>query len=204
MKRRLALNFKDTRDSDLYVVAYRVYTKMIENENFPDPGMLIIELGEINQQFQSAMTEAAFGDRVKLAIKNDVRVLLIKKLKKVGEFVQNEADGAETILFSSGFPLIRPLEEIYLGSPDDFKILPGAKPGEIIMKIRAVRGARSYQYEWTPAPVGPESKWEIITDTRCKKTISGLPLGVNYCFRMAVVGSRSKVIYTDILSRYIS
>lgn len=204
MKRRLALNFKGTRDADLYVVAYRVYDKMIDNENFSDPGMLIIELGEINQQFQSAMTEAAYGDRVKLSIKNDVRVLLIKKLKKIGSFVQNEADGAETILFSSGFPLVKPLEEIYLGSPDDFKILPGSKPGEIIMKIRAVRGARSYQYEWTPAPAGPESKWESVTDTRCKKVISGLPLGVNYCFRMAVVGSRSKVIYTEVLSRYIS
>jgi hypothetical protein len=204
MKRRLALNFKGTRDADLYVVAYRVYERMIINDNFPDPGMLIIELGELNQQFQSAMTEAAYGDRVKLSIKNDVRALLVKKLKKVGEFVQNEADGAETILFSSGFPLIKPLEEIYLGAPGDFKIQPGKNPGEIIMKMRAVRGARSYQYEWTPAPVGPDSKWEIITDTRCKKTISGLPLGVNYCFRMAVIGSRSKVIYTEVLSRYIS
>ena len=49
MKRRLALNFKETRDSELYVVAYRVYDKMMGNENFSDPGMLIIELGEINK-----------------------------------------------------------------------------------------------------------------------------------------------------------
>lgn len=150
------------------------------------------------------MTDAAFGDRVKLAIKNDVRALLIKKLKKIGEFVQNEADGAETLLYSSGFPLVKPLDEIRLGTPEDFIIMPGSNPGEIIMKIRAVKGARSYQYEWTPAPVGPDSKWKVVTDTRCKKTISGLPLGVNYCFRMAVVGSRSKIIYTNILSRYIS
>jgi hypothetical protein len=204
MKRRLALNFKETRDADLYIVACRVYSKMIENENFPEPGMLIIELGEITKQFENAMSEAAFGDRVKIAIRNDVRALLIKKLKKVGEFVQNEANGAETLLFSSGFPIIKPLEEIYLRSPGDFKIMPGPKPGEIIMKVRAVKGARSYQYEWTPAPAGPDSKWETITDTRCKKVISGLPLGVNYCFRMAVVGARSRVVYTEVLSRYIS
>lgn len=204
MERRLGLNFKETKDADLYVVAYRVYTKMIENDNFPDPGMHIIELGELMKQFETAMSEAGSGDRVKISIRNDVRELLVKKLKRIGEFVQNEANGAEALLYSSGFSLVKHWDEIYLHSPGEFKILPGPNPGEIIMKVRAVKGARSYQYEWTPAPASPESKWESITDTRCKKTISGLPLGVNYCFRMAVVGARSRVIYTEVLSRYIS
>jgi hypothetical protein len=204
MKRRLALNFKETKDGELNLVAMQVWTSMTDNEYFSDPGMLIIELREISKQFEKAMFDAALGDREKISIKNDVRVLLIKKLKQVGEFVKSEANGAETPLFSSGFPLIKSLSEITLRNPVDFKILPGPKPGEIIMKVRGVKGARSYIYQWTPFPVTRESVWESLFDTCCKKVISGLPLGINYCFRMAAVGTRNQIVYTQVLSRYIS
>lgn len=204
MKKRLALSFKETNDSSLIMVGFRVHSSMTENEYFPDPGMLIIELLELTNQFNSTVVDAGLGDRGKISIKNDVRALLIKKLKKVGEFVQEHANGGETALLSSGFPLVKPLDEIQLKDPRDFKILPGPHPGEIIMKVRGVKGAKSYIFQWTPAPVTPESIWETAYDTRCKRVISGLPLGINYCFRMAAVGSHNQIIYTRVLSRYIS
>lgn len=204
MKKRLALSFKETNDSSLVMVGMGVHSSMTGNEYFPDPGMLIIELGELTNQFNSAVADAGLGDRAKISIKNDIRALLIKKLKKVGEFVQEHAKGAETPLLSSGFPLIKPLDEIHLKDPRDFKILPGPNPGEIIMKVRGVKGARSYIYQWTPAPVTADSIWETSYDTKCKKVISGLPLGINYCFRMAAVGAHNQIIYTRVLSRYIS
>jgi hypothetical protein len=204
MKKRLALGFKETVDSSLIMVGLRVHSNMNENEYFPDPGMLIIELGELTNQFNSAVAEAALGDRQKISVKNDLRALLIKKLKKIGEFVQEHANGSETALLSSGFPIVKPLDEIQLKDPRDFKILPGPNPGEIIMKISGVKGAKSYIYQWTPAPVTAESIWETAYDTRCKRIISGLPLGINYCFRMAAVGAHNQIIYTRVLSRYIS
>ncbi|OQP59744.1 hypothetical protein A3860_36305 [Niastella vici] len=184
--------------------AFTVWQQMSGNENFPDPGMMIIDLWETGKHFQKTMTEAGLGDREKIAIKNNVRALLIKKLKQVGAFVETEANGNEYLLLTSGFSLIRPQDEITLKPPKDFKILPGSSPGEIIMKVRAVKGARSYLYQWTPAPVTPESVWQSIIDTRSKKVISGLPLGVNYSFRMAVIGARNQIVYTQVLSRYVS
>lgn len=204
MKRRLALNFKGVKDADIWMLAHHVFTKMNGNEKFPDPGMLIIELGEITRQFHEAMQDASLGDRLKIAIKNDVRALLVKKLKQVGEFVNTHSNENEYLLWSSGFDLIKPVGEIKLKNPSDFQILPGPQPGEITMKIRGIKGARSYLYQWTPAPVTPQSVWQSIADTRCKKVISGLPLGINYCFRMAAVGARNQVVYTQVLSRYIS
>ncbi|MFL5745526.1 MAG: hypothetical protein ACJ751_12725 [Niastella sp.] len=72
------------------------------------------------------------------------------------------------------------------------------------MQISRVKGARSYLYQWTPNPVTSESIWQSIPGTRCKKTIKSLPLGVNYAFRMVAIGSRNQLLYTNILSRYIS
>jgi hypothetical protein len=204
MKRKLSLNFKETRDSDLGMLAFIVAEKMTGNEHFPDPGMLIIELREIGNQFRQAVADAGSRDLVKVAIKNDLRVLCIKKLKLVGEFVLTHAADKEHPLITSGFTLIRSEDEIILKSPENFKIMPGRNPGEMILKVRRVKGARSYLYQWTPAPLTKESIWESIADTRCKKVISKLPLGVNCLFRMAAVGSRNQIVYTQPLSRYVS
>lgn len=204
MKKKLSLNFKETTDSDLAQLAFAVAEGMNDNEHFPDPDMLIIELREIGNQFLHAVADAKSRDLEKIAIKNDLRVLAIKKLKQVGEFVLTHSAGRELPLITSGFTLIKPVGEIILKSPEDFKIMPGRNPGEMILKVRRVRGARSYLYQWTPAPLTKESVWESIADTRCKKVISKLPLGVNYLFRMAAVGSRNQIIYTQPLSRYVS
>jgi len=204
MKRIISLDFKETKDPDLNIIAYGVADRMTGNENFPDPGMMVIELKELSNQFNQALAETGLRDMVKIAIKNDIRELLIKKLKEVGKFVLTESKGAQTPLISSGFPLIKPVDEVILNTPANFKIIPGDKPGEIIMKISRVKGARSYLYQWAPDPVTTKSVWESIADTRCKKVIKGLPLGVNYCFRMAAIGSRNQIIYTKVLSRYIS
>lgn len=204
MKKKLALNFIETSDSDLHIMAARVAKCMAGNEHFSDPGMLIIEINETNTQYIKALAESGLGDREKVAIKNDLRALLIKKLKQIAEFVQSQANGRELALVSSGFSLIKPTGEMVLNTPVDFQITPGPKPGEMILKVRRVVGARSYLYQWTPAPITPESVWHSIADTRCKKVISGLPLGINYCFRMAAVGARNQIVYTGVLSRYIS
>src|SRR5689334_20365026 len=204
MKRKLALNFKETKDSDLYGLADCVVQKMTDNEHFPDPGMLIIELKETKEQFKDAMTDAALKDRLKITYKNNVKVNLIKKLKEVEAFVLTESNGAELPMITSGFSLYKPVDEITLKKPALFRITPGKNPGEMIMQVRRVKGARSYLYQWTPFPITSESVWESAVDTRCKKVISKLPLGVNYCFQMAAVGAHKQILYTDPLYRYIS
>jgi hypothetical protein len=206
MKKKLSLNFKETTDSDLAQQALTVAEWMTGNEHFPDPDMLIIELREIGNQFFKAVADAKSRDLEKIAYKNKLRILAIKRLKQVGEFVLTHSAGSksELPLITSGFTLIKPVDEIILKSPEDFKIMPGPKPGEMILKVSRVRGARSYLYQWTPAPLTNESVWESIADTRCKKVISKLPLGVNYFFRMAAIGSRNQIIYTKPLSRYVS
>lgn len=204
MKKKLALNFLETSDSDLHILASRVASCMTDNEHFSDPGMLIIELNETNRQYIHSLADSGLGDRAKVAMKNDMRALLIKKLKEIAEFVQDQANGSELRLVSSGFPTMKPTGEIVLKEPVDFQILPGPQPGDMILKVRRVIGARSYLYQWTPAPLTSESVWESIADTRCKRVISGLPLGINYFFRMAAVGSRNQIIFTKALSRYVS
>jgi len=114
MKRKLCLNFKETKDSDLAMLAFTVVNNMTGNDHFPDPDMLIIELRETGKQFFDAVADSRSRDLEKIAHKNNLRVILIKKLKEVGEFVKIHAKEAELPLITSGFTLIRPADEIIL------------------------------------------------------------------------------------------
>jgi hypothetical protein len=59
-------------------------------------------------------------------------------------------------------------------------------------------------YQYTRGPVDNETKWETINSTKRKIVLKELPLGVQFFFRMAAIGARNQVVYTDVLTRYIA
>jgi hypothetical protein len=117
------------------------------------------------------------GIMEKVAIKNDLRNLLIGALKQLGQHVALVAKGNVALLLSSGFPLTKSKGETVLSEPQDFKVSAGRNYGEVILKIKRVPGTKSYLYQYTPDPITEASVWKSIIGTRCKKTIKDLPLG---------------------------
>lgn len=203
MKKKLALNFKETRDQDLSLLALSIVDKMTNNEHFPGSGHMVTELKQVQDQFRNALVHARSRDVEKVSHKKDIRLIMIKKMKELGEYVLTAAKNEETPLISSGFPLAKHAGETTIHRPDGFKIMTGANEGEIIMQARRVPGAKSYIYQYTREPLTKESVWETIVDTRCKKIITNLPPGVKFVFRMAAVGPKNQVAFTEALRRYV-
>lgn len=204
MNKKLSLNIRKHKDGELNIYAMYILHSLTDNEHFPDVGPLLEPIRETGDQYQKALYTALNGDIVNISIKNDLREKLIMLLRELGEWIQKRSNGADTPLITSGFLIAKPKDEIQLVEPEDFRILPGKNSGEIIMRVKRVIGAKAYLFQYTPDPLTPESKWEIISCTTCKKTITNLPLGVKYLFRMAAIGPRDQVVYTNILSRYIA
>lgn len=204
MSKRLALNFRKLKDHDLYMLAMMVVHHLADNEYFPDAAPMLPPIRETVEQFNIAMSQAHRGDILKINIKNDYKEKLIPLLRDLGEWIEEKANGAETLLLSSGFPIAKARGEVELQSPAGFRILPGKNNGEIIMKMKRMIGAKAYLFQYAPDPLTDESQWQTIYGTQCKKTITNLPLGVKYLFRMAVIGARDQIVYTSILSRYIA
>jgi hypothetical protein len=204
MKKRLSLNFKDYRDTDLNMVAIDVVFKMTGNENFPDAGSMLDELKDLSNRYFDALSGASLRDMEKVAIKNQLRGHLIRALKQLGLHVTLVAKGNQLLLLSSGFPLTKPKGETVLSDPQEFKVSPGRNYGEVILKVKRVPGARSYLYRYTPDPITEASVWKSIIGTRCKKTIKDLPLGQKIWFQMAAIGPNDQVVYTEPVWRYIS
>jgi hypothetical protein len=204
MSRKLALNFREYNEPDLITIACRVTDKLANNERFPEVKPLLSPIRETAQQLQSAVVDASLGDTLKIIIKNDYKEKLIILLRELGDWIEKHSSGDELTLVSSGFKLAKPRKEISLQNPEEFIIMPGKNMGEIIMQVKRVAGAKAYIYQYTRDPLTDDSKWETINSTKRKIVVKKLPLGVKFFFRMAAIGARNQVVYTETLFRYIA
>lgn len=204
MSRKLALNLRNYKEQDLIAIAMSATIKLTDNDNFPGVEPMLPPIRETAEQFQNAITEASLGDTLKIIIKNDIKEKLIPLLRELGEWVEKKAAGDDAALASSGFLRAKPRSEIALKDPSEFCVLPGKKNGQIIMQVKRVKGAKAYMYQYTRDPLTDESQWETISSTQRKLVISDLPLGVKFLFRMAAIGPRNQIAYTEIMFRYIA
>lgn len=210
MSRKLALNFRNLSDPDLYGMATLVVGKLTNNDNFPDAEPLLPPIRETAGQFLQAMSDASLGDMYHILIKNGLKEKLIGLLRALGEWVEKKSNdidspnGIEAVLCSSGFRMAKPRSEVELQNPTEFCVLPGKRNGQIILQVKRVKGAKAYMYQYTRDPLTDESKWETINSTQRKLVISNLPLGVKFLFRMAAIGPRNQIVYTEIMFRYIA
>ena len=204
MSRKLALNFREYNEPDLITIAYRVTDKLANNERFPEVKLLLSPIRETARQLQSAVIDASLGDTLKIIIKNDYKEKLIILLRELGDWIEKHSSGDELALVSSGFKLAKPRKEISLQNPEEFIIMPGKNNGEIIMQVKRVKGAKAYIYQYTRDPLSDDSKWETINSTKRKIVLKKLPLGIKFLFRMAAIGARNQVVYTETLQRYIA
>jgi hypothetical protein len=204
MKKPLVLSFSRMSDINLQIHAMQVGSSLIDNEFLPAAGEYGKELVELSAQFLKAMSAANLGDLLKISAKNDLRALVIKKLQTAAEYVVETAQGNETTLISSGFDLAKHKGGAPLTTPTAFKVSAGPNNGEIILQVKRIVGAKAYLYQYTADPVTPDSKWETFSSTRCKKTLTNLPLGVKLWFRMAVIGPNEQIVYTEVKSRYVA
>jgi hypothetical protein len=204
MNRKLALSFRKFNENDLVSFALAIVDNLTDNERFPEAKPMLAPILATANQLRLAVTGASLGDSLKIIIKNDLKEKLIVLLREMGDWIEKHSNGDELALISSGFKLAKPRKEISLQNPVEFVIMPGKNNGEIIMQVKRVKGAKAYMYQYTPDPLTDDSKWETINSTRRKIVLTKLPLGVKFLFRMAAIGPRNQVVYTDILQRYIA
>jgi hypothetical protein len=210
MKKAIAMNFRDLPDNELELTAMCIMQNMNDGEFFVDAGQLLKELNKLYKQFAKDRVASSYRDILKISIKNDTKKELIKKLKEVAEYVMAKAAAEEApskkelILIRSAFPLAQHTGKTVLENPKDFAVKPGSKPGEVVLQVTSVKGARSYMYQFTTDPLTPDSQWESVSGTRCRTVLHNLPLGQNCWFCIAAVGPNGQVVYSEKLSRYIS
>lgn len=201
---KINLSFGQYTDSAFGEKAGAIYDGMNESTVFINPVPTMEILYTARLAYAAALEKASSRSKNDVAVKNDARQLLTDLLVELGHYVTLTAKGDLTKLIESRFDLRKNREpKPELQQPQNLQLTNGINPGVLIMSVDAVKSARSYSFEYTPDPIGPDSVWVKIAGTSRKCTITNLETGKRIWARVAAVGVRNQFTYSVMLARTI-
>jgi hypothetical protein len=172
-------------------------TDMTGNSNFPNPPVDMAAFKTAVEAFASLITEALDGSKKVIAQKNKQREAVVKMARLLGRYVEVTSNGDLAIFQTSGFQpastaktTSEPLSEKIR------KIDHGHNSGQIIVWVRKVPKASSYEVRYAPANAPAPVQWTQVGVPQVKTpaTITGLTPATAYVFQARAL---TKDGYTD-------
>lgn len=204
MKNKIVTGFSSLTDAGFLNKAQAINSSMTGNANFPDASPSLAEITTAIQAYSTALTAAVQSrSRNDVAVKNEKRNDLNDLLTSLAGYVNFVADGDKTMLVSSGYDLAKEGDSTPLQKPDNIQVADGINPGELVVSVTAVKGARSYVHQYTQDPVTAESDWTHTTSTSSKYIFKNLDSAKRYWCRVAAVGAYEQVVISDPASRVV-
>lgn len=201
---KILSSFNYGRDGDLVNESGSVIQHMTKNVAlFPNPIPSVAEIIQAKERYEVALYNAKGKDTVMVSIKNDERAVLRALLTRLAEYVTAVAKGDRTILASSGFTLTRVKGEVTTLKPIEKLMVDTETPEQAVLRVKKVKGAKAYVYQYTIGAVGSESQWVSKTITEPLCVISGLQPGIKHSFGVIAVGPGDQSVYSPIVSRFI-
>ena len=193
-------SFSRYRDAELDQKAHFIIDSMTGNAHFPDPVPAIADITTANDEYIAARSAAETGDREAVSIKNQKREALEYLLGKLALYVEATANDDEAILLSSGFSLKKsPTPVGILSKPENFSA-HATEAGMVMLRLKAIHGADSYQYEYR---IAGDPQWIIRVDSKSSLLLTGLQSGSAYEFRVAGIGTNPERVYSNVLQSYV-
>jgi len=176
----------------------RVVEKGLDgNVYFPAPPVDVKTLKADNDTFEQVLAAAADGGRTAVAAKNKQRKVVIKNLRLNGRYVEEISDADPAKFATSGFvPLSRTRTAPAPLSPHIRAIVHGSISGQLIVKMKRVAGAISYDLRYGAQVNGTVANWtiQLVTGVQAPITLNNLTPGTLYAFSVRAI---EKAGYSD-------
>jgi len=193
----VCISFSKFTDVNFLKKGEFIYSSLNGNPLYVTLALLLPILKTALEKYAIDLAAAATSDRVAVAQKNKSYSELLVVLKELGLAVMAEAKGDETMLVSSGFTLAKEREARYIYNPGNVILSNGITSGQMISMVKAVNGAKSYIHEISSSMPGEETTWVSTTSSSSKFVFENLIPGKQYWVRVAVVGSRNQIAYSN-------
>lgn len=201
---KVGIYYGKLSDGNLNKKAIYVVSALTNNPNFTPALPSLANFIALQEAFGAALVLAESGDRVKIAEKNQARLLLLKAFSQLAFEVNAQAGGDRAKLLSSGFDLAYAGEgSASIASPTDFKIAEGLNSGELKFSCKKVLNAISYLIEYTNELPTEDTKWTAIPCSTRELTIKGLRSGTRIYGRIKAIGTKGQEAASEILSKIV-
>lgn len=180
-----------------------VLSMMKNNPNFPNPDVSLDILKEQTDLLESRNLAAQNGGKAETTLMHQTETLWDDLMRKMARYVERIADDDQAIILSAGFNLSKPPAPY---QRPEFSVEPGEKSGSIQLHRQAVKGAKSYvwQYSKNALPEN-ESDWTFATATsKASAVLNDLTPVTKYWFRVAAVTAQGTNAFNDPVMHIIS
>ncbi len=201
---KLLLNYGKLSDANLSQKAIDVKNSLTNNPNFTPAPPGLTSFITLQGEYETALGQVISRDRIKIALKNQSRLLLVQSMYQLALEVNAQANGDRAKLLSSGFDLAYAGEgSALITAPTDFKIVEGLNSGELKFSCKKVPAALSYVFEHTDEMPTEETKWIAVSASTKELTIKGLRSGTRIYGRIKAIGTKGQEASSEILSRIV-
>jgi hypothetical protein len=146
---KAVLGFPKLAPKDLLASAAAIYTGTNGNPAYPSPPVDMAALKADIDHFSSAITAAQDGGKKAIVERNRLAEVLIKKLRKLGKYVEISCNDDTKTFLSSGFAAAGVTHSGAPSLSDSIRsIKAGPNSGQFRVAIVAVPGAHSYEVRW--------------------------------------------------------
>ena len=188
--------------------ALRVGDAMVGHEaTFPDPpiaGADFIDLAVSLRDTASSAESARTMWREFLSTQADVEGQLNAAFTQIANYVQNVSGGNVATIAIAGLPVRNPPSPVgRLPMPVGLTAVPGARPGELVLRWKAVRRASSYVIEQTTDLRTPATWTRTGMSTKAKAFVDGLTSGTRYWFRVAALSAAGQGEWSDAVTAVV-
>jgi len=195
---RASLGLTRMERGDILSLGYGVYEGMKDNPHYPDPPVDMARLKAKLDSLSFAIAEALDGGRKAIARRNDLEQEVMRILRQLRNYVEDNCKDDVTIFVSSGFQVLSTTRTILLPLSEAIRRIDyGSNSGQVQLTLVAVPGAASYQLRWAPVGAGGTAgEWTIqpVAGAKRPTLVTGLTPGTTYAFQVrAVIRSDSSL-----------
>jgi hypothetical protein len=179
-------SFSNVSDADVVTRVTAIQTNMTGNAHFPNPPVDLAAFRTAIESFSTLISQALDGSKKVIAQKNKQREAVIKMVRLLGRYVEVTSNGDMSVFQTSGFQpasttktTTQPLSEKIR------KIGHGANSGQIIVWVRSVPKASSYEIRYAAANGPTPTPWtsQGVAKVKTPATVTGLTPGTTYMFQ---------------------
>ena len=189
---RVLTSFTKATDDSLKVTAGSVLNGLTGNPVFPNPTVSLTTLETAITDFSDALVEQEQGGSMATAAKKNKRETLVRILRRLASYVEDNCDGNLAALLSSGFAAASTSRvQAHLAAPFILRLLNG-NTGQLLVKLRKpIANAKCYELRYAAVGAdgtpGPWQNGGLNSNSRAL-ALNGLTPGTMYNVQIRAIG----------------
>lgn len=203
MKNRCLITFSRYTDGNFAAISAAIINCMTDNPDFPNPTPSIVELTTARNNYMVALLASQTGNRSDIADKKAKRQSLTLLLQSLAAYINFTANGDKRKLLTTGFEVSKDAEPAIISKPENIQVTNGLNSGMLQVSVKAVKGAKAYLHEYATTEAMKADNWQALTTTQSWATFNNLEAGKTYYCRVAAIGSKGQLVYSDPVARMV-